>query len=231
MADRTADRPNRLRSSSAGRIPIQASIPTIDPRSFYRISCIDTNIRKTHKYPIVLPSDAERHRTPPGAGDRSPRRCLPDRSPYRAAATTPARRNTARTVVRSPPTFPPTDRRRPVIGCQQQPRPTCDPRLPDAKREVASGPDTTAADPCHVTGLGRPPRPSLGVDGDSVVYVVSVASLEDHRSRTDVWAILDTLITPSPHGEDRSNGCVAQPSTHLFDRESGTFTPGEQVVS
>jgi len=31
-------------------------------------------------------------------------------------------------------------------------------------------------------------------------------------------------ITPSPHGEDRSNGCVAQPSTYLFDRESGCFT-------
>jgi transposase len=38
-------------------------------------------------------------------------------------------------------------------------------------------------------------------------------------------------ITPSPHGEDRSNGCVAQPSTHLFDRESGTFHTREQVVS
>ncbi len=56
-------------------------------------------------------------------------------------------------------------------------------------------------------------------------------------------------ITPSPHGEDRSNGCVVvreteslvitkifdfrttQPSTYLFDRESGTFTTREQVVS
>ncbi|WP_435349257.1 RNA-guided endonuclease InsQ/TnpB family protein [Haloarchaeobius sp. HRN-SO-5] len=38
-------------------------------------------------------------------------------------------------------------------------------------------------------------------------------------------------ITPSPHGEDRSNGCVAQPSVHLFDRESGTFTTRDQVVS
>ena len=38
-------------------------------------------------------------------------------------------------------------------------------------------------------------------------------------------------ITPSPHGEDRSNGCVAQPSTHLFDRESGTFRTREQIVS
>ncbi|MFB6362336.1 MAG: RNA-guided endonuclease InsQ/TnpB family protein [Halobacteriales archaeon] len=38
-------------------------------------------------------------------------------------------------------------------------------------------------------------------------------------------------ITPSPHGEDRSNGCVAQPSVHLFDRESGTFTPREQAIS
>ena len=38
-------------------------------------------------------------------------------------------------------------------------------------------------------------------------------------------------ITPSPHGEDRSTGCVAQPSTYLFDRESGTFHTREQVVS
>jgi len=38
-------------------------------------------------------------------------------------------------------------------------------------------------------------------------------------------------ITPSPHGEDRSNGCVAQPSTHLFDSESGAFAPREQAVS
>jgi transposase, IS605 OrfB family, central region len=38
-------------------------------------------------------------------------------------------------------------------------------------------------------------------------------------------------ITPSPHGEDRSNGCVAQPSVHLFNHESGTFTTREQVVS
>jgi transposase, IS605 OrfB family, central region len=38
-------------------------------------------------------------------------------------------------------------------------------------------------------------------------------------------------ITPSPHGEDRSNGCVAQPSAHLFDRESGTFQTREQAVS
>ncbi|WP_254535931.1 RNA-guided endonuclease InsQ/TnpB family protein [Halomarina litorea] len=38
-------------------------------------------------------------------------------------------------------------------------------------------------------------------------------------------------ITSSPHGEDRSNGCVAQPSTYLFDRESGTFHTREQVVS
>ena len=38
-------------------------------------------------------------------------------------------------------------------------------------------------------------------------------------------------ITPRPHGEDRSNGCVAQPSTYLFNRESGTFHAREQIVS
>lgn len=38
-------------------------------------------------------------------------------------------------------------------------------------------------------------------------------------------------ITPSPHGEERSNGCVAQPSVHPFDTESGCFAPREQGVS
>ncbi len=38
-------------------------------------------------------------------------------------------------------------------------------------------------------------------------------------------------ITPSPHAEDRSTGCVAQPSTYLFDCESGMFHTREQVVS
>jgi len=38
-------------------------------------------------------------------------------------------------------------------------------------------------------------------------------------------------ITPSSHGEDRSNGCVAQPSVHLFDSDSGALAPREQVVS
>ena len=38
-------------------------------------------------------------------------------------------------------------------------------------------------------------------------------------------------IPPSPHGEERSTGCVAQPSVHLFDSDSGVFTTREQVVS
>ena len=38
-------------------------------------------------------------------------------------------------------------------------------------------------------------------------------------------------ISPNPHGEYRSNGCVAQPSVHLFDRESEMFRTREQVVS
>jgi Transposase and inactivated derivatives len=38
-------------------------------------------------------------------------------------------------------------------------------------------------------------------------------------------------ITLSPHGEHRSNECVAQSSVHLFDRESETFTTREQTVS
>ncbi len=35
-------------------------------------------------------------------------------------------------------------------------------------------------------------------------------------------------ITQSPE-KDMSNGCVAQPSTYLFDRTAGTFQPKEQV--
>jgi putative transposase len=37
-------------------------------------------------------------------------------------------------------------------------------------------------------------------------------------------------ITPSPHGEDRSNGCVAQPAVHLFDTSTGRVAPQEQVT-
>lgn len=36
-------------------------------------------------------------------------------------------------------------------------------------------------------------------------------------------------VPPSPHDEDRSTGWMAQPAVHLFDRESGRFTPREQV--
>ncbi|SIS19540.1 Putative transposase DNA-binding domain-containing protein [Natronorubrum thiooxidans] len=36
-------------------------------------------------------------------------------------------------------------------------------------------------------------------------------------------------VTPSP-SEDRSNGWLAQPSVHLFDRNEGCFVPREQVV-
>ena len=37
-------------------------------------------------------------------------------------------------------------------------------------------------------------------------------------------------VTPSPT-EDRSNGWLAQPSTFLFDKETGAFAPQEQVTS
>ncbi|SEU09570.1 RNA-guided endonuclease TnpB family protein [Natrinema hispanicum] len=36
-------------------------------------------------------------------------------------------------------------------------------------------------------------------------------------------------VTPSP-SQDRSNGWLAQPSVHLFDRSEGRFAPREQVV-
>jgi transposase, IS605 OrfB family, central region len=36
-------------------------------------------------------------------------------------------------------------------------------------------------------------------------------------------------VTPSPE-EDRSNGCLAQPSVHLFDKSTGRVAPQEQVV-
>jgi transposase len=38
-------------------------------------------------------------------------------------------------------------------------------------------------------------------------------------------------IPPSPHGEERSTGCVAQSSTYLFDSDNGAFAQREQVVS
>ncbi|MUW13468.1 IS200/IS605 family element transposase accessory protein TnpB [Halorubrum sp. CBA1125] len=40
-------------------------------------------------------------------------------------------------------------------------------------------------------------------------------------------------VTPSPatDGGDRSNGWLAQPSTFLFDKETGAFAPQEQVTS
>ncbi|NLV11380.1 IS200/IS605 family element transposase accessory protein TnpB [Halomicrobium mukohataei] len=38
-------------------------------------------------------------------------------------------------------------------------------------------------------------------------------------------------VSPNPHGEDRSNGWLAQPSTFLFDKETGAFAPQEQVTS
>lgn len=40
-------------------------------------------------------------------------------------------------------------------------------------------------------------------------------------------------VTPSPatDGGDRSNGWLAQPSTYLFDMETGAFAPQEQVTS
>ena len=40
-------------------------------------------------------------------------------------------------------------------------------------------------------------------------------------------------VSPSPatDGGDRSNGWLAQPSTFLFDKETGAFVPQEQVTS
>ncbi|SHH39036.1 transposase, IS605 OrfB family, central region [Halobaculum gomorrense] len=38
-------------------------------------------------------------------------------------------------------------------------------------------------------------------------------------------------VSPNPHGEDRSNGWLAQPSTFLFDKETGVFAPQEHVTS
>ncbi len=38
-------------------------------------------------------------------------------------------------------------------------------------------------------------------------------------------------VTPSPASGDRSNGWLAQPSTYLFDTETGAFAPREQVTS
>jgi putative transposase len=40
-------------------------------------------------------------------------------------------------------------------------------------------------------------------------------------------------VSPSPamDGGDRSNGWLAQPSTFLFDKETGAFAPQEQITS
>jgi putative transposase len=40
-------------------------------------------------------------------------------------------------------------------------------------------------------------------------------------------------VSPSPVTDDgdRSNGWLAQPSTFLFDKETGAFAPQEQVTS
>lgn len=99
----------------------------------------------------------------------------------------------------------PTIRRRAVIGCQQRPRPTCDPRLRDAKREVASGPDVTAADSRHVTGCGRRPRPSLGVDGVSVVSVPTLRITQPRSSRAVVGVNRRSGVRHPPPPTDRSS--------------------------
>ena len=39
-----------------------------------------------------------------------------------------------------------------------------------------------------------------------------------------------TTVTPNP-SQDRSNGCLAQPSVRLFDKSTGRVAPQEQVVS
>jgi transposase len=38
-------------------------------------------------------------------------------------------------------------------------------------------------------------------------------------------------VTSSPQREDRSNGWLAQPSTYLFDKGTGSFEPQERLVS
>jgi putative transposase len=38
-------------------------------------------------------------------------------------------------------------------------------------------------------------------------------------------------VSPSPRSEDRSNGWLAQPSTFLFDKETGAFAPQDQATS
>ncbi|MFB6133071.1 MAG: transposase, partial [Halanaeroarchaeum sp.] len=37
-------------------------------------------------------------------------------------------------------------------------------------------------------------------------------------------------VTPNPT-RDRSNGCLAQPSVRLFDKQTGRIAPQEQVRS
>ncbi|ERH04503.1 MAG: transposase, partial [Halorubrum sp. J07HR59] len=60
-------------------------------------------------------------------------------------------------------------------------------------------------------------------DGCEMVANADVNGAENIRQK----------VTPSlaADGGDRSNGWLAQPSTFLFDTETGSFEPREQVVS
>ena len=60
-------------------------------------------------------------------------------------------------------------------------------------------------------------------DGCGMVANADVNGAENIRKK----------VTPSltTDGGDRSNGWLAQPSTYLFDNETGVFAPQEQVVS
>jgi len=62
------------------------------------------------------------------------------------------------------------------------------------------------------------------------LYVCSSCELEGNADCNGAENMRQK-ITPSNYGDDRSNGCVAQPSTYFFDREIGTFRTREQVMS
>lgn len=59
----------------------------------------------------------------------------------------------------------------------------------------------------------------------------SQAVIDGLSSAFQSWFALRQKIPPIPHGEERSNDRVANPSVYQFDRESGTVRPMDHVVS
>ena len=77
----------------------------------------------------------------------------------------------------------------------------------------------------HCSRCGAGPGPEPDTNG---LYICKecglVGNRECNRAETS-----RQYLTPNPHTRDRSNGCVAQPSVHLFHERRGVFTPQQSV--